>query len=209
VTRGLIEKLPQRELEAVLAHELTHILNRDSRVMTMASVLAGVFEKLVHDAWRLLSLPFSGSKRRMMALPWMIMPLLLAASALPPLLFFWGLVAVSRASLSRAREFLADAGAVELTKDPDALISALRRIASSDEIVDAPAAMQAMMIFGRFAGLMATHPPLEERIEALRQHAGAYNPEPITREIRAAAVGAGARTFGRRKMAGPPRLQRG
>jgi heat shock protein HtpX len=83
------------------------------------------------------------------------------------------LALVIRFSLSRKREFLADAGSVELTRNPDAMISALKKISGHSKI-DAPNDIQQMMIenTARFAGVFATHPPIDKRIEALKDFAG-------------------------------------
>jgi len=119
---------------------------------------------------------------------------------------------VTRFALSRSREYLADAGAVELTKDPDALISALQRIEGHDEIEGLPNSMRAMMISSRLEGLLSTHPSTESRIDALQTYAGGREVakqlterparhEPAASVARApaeAAAPTGARPFGRR-----------
>src|SRR6185436_20918829 len=118
---------------------------------------------------------------------------------------------ITRFALSRSREFLADAGAVELTKDPDALISALQRIEGHDEIEGLPNSMRAMMISSRLAGLFATHPSTESRIAALQTYAGARrdlmrDADRPRRSTPAVSVGRGVETaapsgprpFGRR-----------
>jgi len=115
-------------------------------------------------------------------------------------------------ALSRSREFLADAGAVELTKDPDALIAALQRIEGRDEIEGLPPMMEAMMISSRLSGLFATHPSVEDRIAALQKFAGGRHGaarvdtrrrEParaaISHGLAQEALAPGGRTFGKRK----------
>lgn len=178
VTRGLLDRLNDRELRAVLAHEYTHILNRDSRVMVIATVFVGVFEGLfyyflsgitgAHDR-TLDDAPMKKAMRTLLAMPAIILFVALCAS----FAVCWGPVMLARALLSRSREFLADAGAVELTKDADALVSALQTIARCDKVIDVPPSFQALMIFGTIEGLLASHPPIEERITALRAYAGA------------------------------------
>jgi heat shock protein HtpX len=88
----------------------------------------------------------------------------------------WGISTLIRFALSRSREFLADAGAAELTKDPDALVRALRKIEGNARF-DVPSRMEAFFIenpvAGRLTGLLATHPPILARIEALQRYAGA------------------------------------
>ncbi len=83
---------------------------------------------------------------------------------------------IGRAYLSRAREYLADAGAVEITKDSDALVAALLRIDECNEHLAIPSSMQAMMIAGDARSVLATHPTIEDRIAALRAYAGAQLP---------------------------------
>jgi heat shock protein HtpX len=89
---------------------------------------------------------------------------------------------VIRLALSRQREYLADAGSVELTKNPDAMISALRKIEGRGEIEGAPSAVMEMCIDNPrtgFSNLFDTHPPVESRIAALVQFAGGHDPGPL------------------------------
>ena len=83
---------------------------------------------------------------------------------------------VIRLALSRSREYMADAGAVELTRNPDAMVSALEKVSGRHRIEDVPAELRQMFLHDArtdFMGLLATHPPLERRIAALRAYAGA------------------------------------
>ncbi len=186
VTRGLMQALDDRELAAVLGHELTHIRNGDARLAVVAAIFAGVislgFEWMYRDndrqSWsgprssrRSSS---SSSSRDSGAAALLGIALILLASAL---------AAVLRMALSRNREYLADAGSVELTQDPDAMITALRKVAGHSDIEGVPSQVRAMFLddhagslYGR---LLATHPPLEERIEALVKFAGGRDPGPI------------------------------
>ncbi len=94
----------------------------------------------------------------------------------------WLLSVVIRFALSRKREYLADAGSVELTKDPDAMISALRKIEGRGELQDATSAVMEMCIDNPregFADLFATHPSIESRVTALVQFAGGHDPGPL------------------------------
>jgi heat shock protein HtpX len=94
----------------------------------------------------------------------------------------WLLSVVIRFALSRKREYLADAGSVELTKNPDAMISALRKIEGRGEMEGATSAVMEMCIDNPregFADLFATHPPIESRIAALIQFAGGHDPGPL------------------------------
>ena len=94
----------------------------------------------------------------------------------------WLLSVVIRFALSRKREYLADAGSVELTKDPDAMISALRKIEGRGELEGATSAVMEMCIDNPregFADLFATHPSIESRVTALVQFAGGHDPRPL------------------------------
>jgi heat shock protein HtpX len=184
VTRGLIDSLDEAELEAVLAHELTHIRNGDVRMLVIAVVVAGVISftaEMVFRGLRHVRLStgsrfgLSGAPRKKgggAALAAMAVALLCLAVA-------WGLSLVIRFALMRSREFLADAGAVELTKNPDAMIGALRKIAGNGELEGVPSGLMEMCVDNPrsgFADLFATHPAIEERIEALVRYAGGRDP---------------------------------
>lgn len=180
VTRGLIAALTKEEMEAVLAHELTHVRNRDVRLLVIAVIFVGIFSFVGEIAFRGLTrgMLYSGggsSRRRSSsggggggALIAILVGLALIAIA-------YALAIVIRFALSRKREYLADAGAVELTKDPDALIRALRKISANPRVPAAPSEVREMFIenpHADFAGLFATHPPIEKRIEALVRYGG-------------------------------------
>jgi heat shock protein HtpX len=173
VTRGLLETLGKDELEAVLAHELTHIRNRDVRLMTVAIIFVGILafgaQVLGRTVW---GRPSAGGRGQPLALNDIVV--FAVAGALAGIGYLFGLL--TRFALSRTREFLADAGAVTLTKKPEALISALRTISAHDAVPGVPASLQAMMISSRIEGLFATHPPVEARIAALERYAGARGP---------------------------------
>ena len=175
VTRGLMNALSDEELEAVLAHELTHIRNADVRLMVIAVVFVGIFSFVGELAFR--NMRFVGGSGRSSssssrrdgggAVIAIIVALVIIAVA-------YGLAIVIRFAMSRRREYLADAGAVELTKNPDAMISALRKI-SGNAVVNAPSEVREMFIenpHSDFASIFATHPPIEKRIEALVKFAG-------------------------------------
>src|SRR6476646_9554478 len=129
VTRGLIDALNDQEMEAVIGHELTHIRNGDVRMLVIAVVIAGVISFFGEMIFRLFfqNAYYGGRRssgdgdRKGGAGAAIIIGLVLIAVA-------WILSIVIRFALSRRREFLADAGSVELTKNPDAMISALRKI---------------------------------------------------------------------------------
>ncbi|HEY5107074.1 MAG TPA: M48 family metallopeptidase [Caulobacteraceae bacterium] len=167
VTRGLLQSLDRDELEAVLAHELTHVINRDVRTMVIAAIFAGIITLMCQIIYR--SVFFTGGARGRGRGVWVFWVVAMAAAAVGSLL-----AVVIRMAISRSREFVADAGSVELTKNPDAMISALQKV-SGHAHLDAPQSMRAMFLEedddGIF-GLFATHPPVEKRIAALQHYAG-------------------------------------
>jgi heat shock protein HtpX len=166
VTRGLLETLNKDELEAVLAHEITHIKNRDVRLMVVAIIFVGILSYCAQVLWHAV---WDRRRGQPMGVP--ELALFALAAALAGVAHLFGLL--SQFALSRTREFLADAGAAQLTKKPEALVSALRTISGHDEIPGVPESLRAMMISSRLDGLFATHPPMEERIAALERYAGA------------------------------------
>ncbi|HEX7882111.1 MAG TPA: M48 family metallopeptidase [Afipia sp.] len=188
VTTGLMKALDDRELEAVLGHELTHIHNGDVQLLVVAVVIAGVigffaelfFRIFFNSNWRFggggrSSSSSDGDKKGGGAFAIVLLAIALIALA-------WGLSLVVRFALSRSRELLADAGSVELTKDPDAMISALRKIEGRGELPGATSAVMEMCIDNPregFADLFATHPSVDSRIKALVQYAGGRDPGPM------------------------------
>ncbi|HVY03564.1 MAG TPA: M48 family metalloprotease [Caulobacterales bacterium] len=180
VTRGIMRALNKDEMEAVLGHELTHIRNRDVRLMVIAVVFVGIFSFVGQTLFRMLM--YGGVPRRSSSrdrgsggagLAVIIGLVLIAIS--------YALAVVIRFALSRRREFLADAGSVELTKNPDAMISALRKISGHSTLAQAPAEVREMFIDNAHAGfsdLFATHPSIEARIAALKTYAGGRDAPP-------------------------------
>lgn len=177
VTRGLMNALSDEELEAVLAHELTHIRNADVRLLVIAVVFVGIFSFVGEMAFRSMRFGAStggGSSRRGSSRDSGGGAIIAIVVALAIIAIAYALAVVIRFSLSRRREYLADAGAVELTKNPDAMISALQKI-SGNAVVNAPSEVREMFIenpHSDFASLFATHPPIAKRIEALAMYAG-------------------------------------
>jgi len=184
VTRGLLERLEDPEVEAVLGHELTHIRNGDVRLLVIAVVIAGViafFAELIVRMFFQSGLYWGGRRRDSEsrggggAAVAIVIAIALIAVA-------WLLSVVIRFALSRSREFLADAGSVELTKNPDAMITALRKIEGRSDLERANSAVMEMCIDNPredFANLFDTHPPVEKRVEALVRYAGGHDPGPI------------------------------
>jgi heat shock protein HtpX len=182
VTTGLLEALNDDEIESVLGHELTHVRNGDVRMMVIAVIIAGVvsfFAELVFRLWFYNGFGFRGGRsdeRRGGAAA----PAILIAIAL--LVVAYALSFIIRLALSRSREFLADAGAVELTKNPDAMISALRKIEGRGELPGATSAVMEMCVDNPrqgFGELFDTHPSVESRVAALVKFAGGHDPGPL------------------------------
>jgi heat shock protein HtpX len=189
VTRGLIGTLNDEELEAVLAHELTHIRNADVRILVIAVIFVGIFSFVGEMTFR--SLRFGGmrgSSRRSSggsresgggAAIAIIVALVMIGVA-------YALAIVIRFALSRRREYLADAGAVELTKNPDAMITALQKISGNAVVASAPSEVREMFIenpHSDFASIFATHPPIAKRIEALAKFAGGRVAAPVAAPV--------------------------
>jgi heat shock protein HtpX len=180
VTRGLIEALNDQEIEAVLGHELTHIRNGDVRMLVIAVVIAGVISFFAELVFRMFFYGgfrgrSSDSDRKGGAGIAIVIAIALIALA-------WVLSIVIRFALSRQREYLADAGSVELTKNPDAMISALRKIEGRGEIPGANSAVMEMCIDNPregFSNIFDTHPSVESRVEALVKFAGGHDPGPL------------------------------
>jgi heat shock protein HtpX len=185
VTTGLLARLDDPEVEAVLGHELTHIRNGDVRLLIIAVIIAGVISFFAEIVFRALfqgGFNWRGSRRggdsdrgKGGAMAAVLIALALIAIA-------WLLSIVIRFALSRQREFLADAGSVELTKNPDAMISALRKIEGRGELEGSTSAVMEMCVDNPrsgFADLFATHPSIDSRVEALVKFAGGHDPGPI------------------------------
>ena len=190
VTRGLIEALNDQELEAVLGHELTHIRNGDVRMLVIAVVIAGVVSFFGEMIFRIFFQAswyggFSGRRSRSSgdgdrkggggAAIAIIIAIALVVLA-------WILAIVIRFALSRQREYLADSGSVELTKNPDAMIAALRKIEGRGELARANSAVMEMCIDNPrvgFANVFDTHPSIEARCAALVKFAGGHDPGPL------------------------------
>ena len=166
LSRGLLRALNAPELEAVIAHEIAHIRGRDIRLMAAATLCAGVLFRI---AWVQIAMVIQPSPQ------WLFLPIFAAR-------FFWGVlglalwscaaigvcVVMARLAISNAREFKADAEAVDLTGNPEALISALRKLDGAADIPSADFAVSAAMIVAPRPTLLSAHPPIGDRIAALR-----------------------------------------
>jgi heat shock protein HtpX len=172
LSRGIINKLNDEELEAVIAHELTHIRNRDVRLLIISIVFVGIFAFISESLFR--SMRFGRMRRGKKEGAGIIVALLLA-------LVGYLIASLFRFALSRKREYLADAGSAELTRRPHALASALRKV-SVDPTIEAVKRKDVAQMFIEnpqvreekssfsFSSLFATHPPISKRIQLLEQY---------------------------------------
>lgn len=173
LSAGIINKLEDDELEGVLAHELTHIRNRDVRLLIISIIFVGIFSFVAEMAFR--SLRFSGRKSDKDGKgSGAIILIIIAITAIAYLISI-----LLRFGISRKREYLADAGAAEITKKPYALASALRKI-SGDPMIEAVESRDVAQLFidnpkpsvhksASWDNLFATHPPIDKRIALLEQ----------------------------------------
>lgn len=172
LSRGVIEKLEDDELEAVIAHELTHIRNRDVRLLIISIVFVGIFAFLSEMLFR--SLRFGRIGRGKKEGAGILIAVVLA-------LVGYLIASLFRFAISRKREYLADAGSAELTRRPLALASALRKV-SADPTIEAVKRKDVAQMFIEnpqeteekssfsFANLFSTHPPIKKRIQLLEQY---------------------------------------
>jgi heat shock protein HtpX len=187
VTRGLMQALNDQELEAVLGHELTHIRNGDVRMLVIAVVIAGVISFFGEMVFRIFfqGVAWGGGRRSSSDREGGSGAGIAIVIALALIALVWILAIAIRFALSRQREYLADAGSVELTKNPDAMISALRKIEDRGELAHANSAVMEMCIDNPrvgFSNIFDTHPPIEARVEALVKYAGGHDPGPLALE---------------------------
>jgi heat shock protein HtpX len=176
VTTGLLNLMDERELEGVIAHEISHVRNHDVRLMTLVSVLVGVVA-LLSDF--LLRISFFGGGRRSGGSAGLIaFALGIAALVIAPIA-----AVLIQLCISRRREYLADASAAEITGDGEGLALALRKLLiDTTNTAHASRAVahlyienpqnQATGVSTAFRGLFDTHPPLEARIHALEEAGG-------------------------------------
>ena len=199
VTTGLLNALNDQEVEAVLGHELTHIRNGDVQMMVIAVIIAGVvgfFAELFfrsftnfgyyggyggygRGSWSSSSSDESSSSDNKRGSGGAIIVIIVAVALIA---LAWLLSQMVRLALSRSREFLADAGSVELTKNPDAMISALRKIENRGELPGATSAVMELCLDNPrqgFSDLFATHPSVDARVQALVKFAGGRDPGPL------------------------------
>ena len=169
VTKGLLETLDRQELEGVIAHELSHIENRDIQFMTLVAVLvgvAGILSHMILRTWR-----FGGGRKRDKRGSYEIIIIVvgLILAIIAPIL-----TRLVQLAISRKREFLADASGAELTRYPDGLADALQKISQRNNgKMNVSEAVSHLFIAdpnrSALDALYATHPPIEERIQRLRE----------------------------------------
>lgn len=168
ITTGLLEKLDRQELEGVIAHELSHIKNYDIRLQTVIVVLVGLVT-LVSDLILRMAFRSRGGRSGKGAA-------ILLLIGLPLALLSPVIANIIKLAISRQREYLADASAALLTKNPDGLASALEKISKDKEELEAANNATAHLFFVNpfknknfLTNLFSTHPPIQERIARLRK----------------------------------------
>jgi heat shock protein HtpX len=172
LTRGIINSLDDNELEGVIAHELTHIRNRDVRLLIVSIIFFFFFTMIAQMATRMVFHGSVGRSRGNSKNNGGAIIMLFVIAALGALGYIFSLLI--RLSISRKREFMADAGAAQMTKNPLSLASALRKISRNSEIHGVKREDIAQLYIehkakGAFSGLFATHPSIESRIAVLEQ----------------------------------------
>jgi len=176
LSRGIINKLDDDELEGVIAHELMHIRNRDVRLLIISIVFVGIFSMLAQLAFR--SMLHAPARNRNNKDGKGAIVIFLIAMVVAIIGYFFA--TLMRFAISRKREYMADAGAAEMTRRPHALANALRKI-SRDPAIEAVTRddvaqlfiehplKRKQQLFAGFSSLFATHPPIEKRIAVLEQ----------------------------------------
>jgi heat shock protein HtpX len=184
VTTALLASLDDAEMEAVLGHELTHIRNGDVRMLVIAVIIAGAIAFFAEMFFRLwFNAGGSFGRRRSSdddrGRGGNVIAIVIAVGLVAVAWLMSGLI---RFALSRSREYLADAGSVELTKNPDAMISALRKIEGRGELAGATSAVMEMCIDNpreEFTDLFSTHPSVDARVKKLVELMGGHDPGPL------------------------------
>ncbi|HBK28640.1 MAG TPA: protease [Parabacteroides sp.] len=176
-TKGIIDKLDDEELEGVIGHELTHIRNHDVRLLIISIVFVGIFSMIAQICMRWIFYSSYTPRRRDEKNNGTIVVVLLAM-VVAAIGYFFALL--MRFAISRKREYMADAGSAEMTKNPLALARALRKISADPDIESVKRAdvaqlfiedpvQQSVGLFGGLNRIFATHPPIEKRIKILEQ----------------------------------------
>jgi heat shock protein HtpX len=170
LSRGIINYLNDDELEGVIAHELTHIRNKDVRMLMVSIIFVGIFSFIANMLFRSIRFGSLGGRGKNNG------PIILIAIAISAVAYMVSLLL--RFAISRSREYMADAGAAEMTRRPYALASALRKI-SADPLIEAVKSRDVSQLFIEnpqtlekgfsIDKVFATHPPINKRIELLEQ----------------------------------------
>lgn len=176
-TTGILAKLNKQELEGVTAHELSHVGNRDTLVMTVVSILVGTVALLADFFMRSMWFRDNDSDNKNNTI---FLVIAIVAAILAPII-----ATLIQLAVSRRREYLADASGVLLTRHPEGLASALRKISADPEPLEVanrgtahlyivnPLKGEAARAF--FSNLFNTHPPIKDRIKALQEMEGHYS----------------------------------
>ena len=173
-TKGILAKLSKLELEGVTAHELSHVGNYDTRLMTIVSILVGSVALLADWFIRITWWGGGGDRDENNSSNAIFMIIALVLAILAPIIAI-----LIQLAISRKREFLADASGALLTRNPDGLADALLKISADKEPLEVANKATAHLyivnpfkeghkLVGTFAGLFNTHPPIEQRVKALR-----------------------------------------
>jgi len=186
VTRGLLETLDDDELEAVIAHELSHIQHGDVRLLVITTIFVGIIAfvtDMLFNNWDVLlrgSL-FSGSSDDDDKKGSFLASLAIVLVAVVIFIVVRLLGVLCKLAISRRREFMADMQAVRMTRKPDAMIGALRRISGRSEVPGIPADVRPMFFDdapGFLGAVLSTHPTIESRIAAIARHTGTASRRP-------------------------------
>ena len=168
VTTGLLSKLNRSQLEAVVAHELSHVKNYDILLMTVVSILIGSLSLLINMAYRSSFFRKNDNKENNQA------NTIIALLGFILIIFAPLIAQLIQLAISRRREYFADASAVKLTRQPQALIDALVKISADDSTFETASTATASLYItnpfkgNKIASLFSTHPPIEDRIKALK-----------------------------------------
>lgn len=165
-TTGLLNTMNRSELEGVIGHELSHIKNYDTRLMTIVAILVGTLSILIHMSYRIRNNSKNDDNKNNGIV--MIIGLIL-------IIFAPIIAQLIQMAISRRREYFADASSVAITHQPSGLISALKKLQNDNSKADFASTATAPLYItnpfktNKFTSMFSTHPPLEDRIKVLEQ----------------------------------------